>query len=213
MVSDMLSENNECNGSVCDDYCDKIGKVEVLEAAESVHECELMRINVKECVQTDAAFPKGCDRGEVDHLECIKVSCHTDKGEDSGYCVSCENADDEGDKADLLVTVCGCDHSDCEGNESADKANVWRSNACAALGHISNSVLSERKTDDSYCRADNNGRHDLVDPRYAAKLNDKSNDNVNETCNSRTDDKSEVAKSYCSRTCKGSGHRADECKG
>ena len=43
VVSDMLSENNECNGSVRDDYCSKVGKIEILKAAESVYKGELMR--------------------------------------------------------------------------------------------------------------------------------------------------------------------------
>ena len=117
--------------------------------------------------------------------------------------VSCENADDEGDKLHHFFAVYGAKNNGEKGDKSANECNI---RACGrylshlinnstvfnnlfyrvchnlALCKVGNSIAGKRKTYDRNCRTDDNCRHKLVNPFYAGNLYGNGNYNINKAC-------------------------------
>ena len=73
-------------------------------------------------------------------------------------------------------------------------------------------VTRERKTDDGDCRTDYYCGHELIYPVYACKLDYDCENNINETCENRTEDKTYISERCRSCTCESREHGADECE-
>ena len=233
MVGDVLCEYYECNGNVCNRDSAEILGSELIEAAERGKEGELG--NCKEGREADAILPKICEVAEIDELKRGVLGSNAYNGEDKGCGVACKDTENEGDELCHLLTVCRAKDNGKEGYKTAknsDKRICKRNEVCGfayndavlhnllkyrfgdvTLLKIADSVACKRKTDDSDRRADNYGRHKLVDPIGADELNDKCDDHVNETCENRTCDKAEVSDRGACRACKCRRHRGQECKG
>jgi len=210
VVSKMLCEYNECNGNVC---CKKGKDVRTGEFTKAL-ECGYERKvgNGDEGVESYSSVNECLERAEIDNLKCINARNDSDNGKDRSNGVSRKDSHNEGDEANHFFAVNRADDGNGEGNKTAYDRYLTVS-ARRGLLKITDCVAGERKTYNSNRRADNCGRHQLIDPLNACKLNYKRDDHVNETCENSTDDKSEITQSHRNTARECSSHRTDERKG
>ena len=200
MVCNVFCKNNECNGNVCNSNGCNIGAGNITQALESGYKGEIGNpLHICKCAK-------------VDNEESLIAARHTNESKDSSGEVTCKDTDDKGDHLNRLFAINGAEHYNCKGYKSANKGNVAGA-ACGSLVEVVNGSACQRKTDQGNCGADNNGRHQLVDPLYANELNNDSDHYVNKTCHNGTEDQANVAGSSSGCTCKCRSHRAKECKG
>ena len=115
----------------------------------------------------------------------------------------------------------GCANSGHDqGNQTTDESNKGRGDDLTGDGsgdfagyQIPDCVSCQGKTNDGNGGTDNDGRHQLVDPGNADKLNDQRDDNVNQTCDNRTENESEASKGHGYTACERGAHRTEKCEG
>ena len=226
----MLCKHNECNGNVCNRDGSNKGSVYFLHALNCFKEAELGNckdLHIFEC-------------REVNNLKSNVIGCHTDNGEYGGNCVTNGYTQNEGDQLCHLLAVNREEEDSKQSNEATDQCNVGaaiRNKGCCRIAnvdhcsifqssndgrfHVTNltdcqvidCIHRERKTDQSNGGAYNYGRHKLVDPCHACKLNNDCDNNVNEACKNCTEDNSRVACGSRSRSAECCKHRSDKREG
>ena len=219
VVCDMLRENNESNGDICNcDGC-KIAPLKVTEALERINEGKFG--DGEEGLDGNAVCNKVLEGSEVNDLHSVNACDIADYGEHKSYRIAGEDTNDEGDELGHLLTVGRAENNYNECNNRTDEREpeigAHNERAVAVLGTVGEYVLNsracERKTDERNGGTDNYRGHELVDPFNANKLDHNRDCYVNETCKDRADKDSEVAEAHRGSACEGCAHRADEGEG
>ena len=122
VVSNMLCENDECNGNVSNSNGGEVGSVELGNTLESFNKGELG--DGDEGVERYAVLEEVGDVSKVDNLEGIDVSDAADQCEESGNSIAGENTENEGDQTNHLLAVGCADRGDDQGNQTADESYV-----------------------------------------------------------------------------------------
>ena len=231
MVGYVFSEYYERDGDICNRDGSDIRAVKFAEALDSGEEGEV-GIPFAECV---------LEQAEVDYLKCFVAGCDTDSGEDCGYCVSCEDTDDERDHFKHFLAVYRASDGYEQSYKSANKRYVRRAEhyrirlgdyvACcvenfiavdqnvrndvferAAFGKVADCVTCQRKSDDCDGRSDDDCGHKFVEPLDACEFDYYCDDDVYQSCEDRAEDKSEISQLHGYAACECRAHRSEECE-
>ncbi len=208
VVSDVLSEDNECNGNVSNSNSGDESAVDFLNALQSLDEGE-----VGNCEDLHV----GKD-GEVDDLQSHIVGEDTDDGEDSSHNIANQDAQDEGDQLSHLLAVDGEEDNSKQGSQTADQSNIGAAGGNAVNqnltgGQVADSIGSQGQADDGNGGSNDHGGHQLVDPVNANSLDDQSDNHINQASEDSAEDQAGVTGRNRSSTAEGSEHRANEGEG
>ena len=171
---------------------------------------------------------------EVDDLELQVAGGAADHGEDRCNDIAGENAEDERDELCHLPAVDGAEHDGKESDQAADQADVGAGGGDLihlihdltvfndlngdvlhhlAGGEVADGVAGQREADDGDRGADDDGRHQLVDPLDAGRLDDDGDHNVDQSGEDRAEDDPGEARFRGGRAAEGGKHGADEGEG
>ena len=125
-------------------------------------------------------------RGVVDQLHGGNVCEHADDGQKGCEDVACADTDDERNELHHLGALDGCNDGRNEGNETGEDRPEGVVTDSRVVDVV-DSGAAEGKTDERNGRTDDDGREELIDPCRTDDLHDDGDDDINQTCNQRTD--------------------------
>ena len=192
MICNMLGKNNKRNRRKQCEELDNGGNIDFARTfVERAEEGELGQGN--EAAES-YGFKIVCQGGIINDFKVINAAFVADNGEYGCSGIPCGNADDKGNQLHRFCALNGCKHR-CKECDDADK-NAHKVITVGRGGGVVDIVdcgTAKAETDKRNYRADDNGGKELVNPVCAGKMNDKSNDDVNNTCNECTDKNAEIA--------------------
>ena len=213
MVGNMLSKDHECHRHIGNCQSGNIGSVNCLEAFAKLQEGEVGN-------SEDLHIGK---YGKVDDLQGCVIGHTANDGEDGGYHIANQDAQNEGDQLHHLLAVNGEADDGEQGAKTAEqshigaaggnKAHIFHDDAYLALGQVTDGVACQGKTDDGNGGSDDGRGHELIHPLNAYALDHKSDDHIDKACENSADDQTNMACGNGSNACEGSAHRAKECEG
>ena len=213
MVSDVLCEDNECNGDISHCNSRYVRTAKLAEGAESLEEGEVGYRN--KGFDSHSVSNECSEAAKVDNFESVVSGLDADDGEDSRDSVAGDDTDDERDELDHLLAEDGAEHGHEESDETADDSDI---DACGRLAvdcigaflEVADSVSCERKSDYSDGGSDNGGGHELIDPADTGNLDSYCYNNIDETREHSAENQSEIAERNGGRACESGCHRAEE---
>ena len=179
VVCDVLCEDNEGNRYIGRKDRSNIGTGNLGEAGKCMRECEVR--NREERRQLDAIRKEACQGAEIRNLQSCVSCCDSDEGEDRCQNISRKDADDERDHTCVLPAVGAGKHCGKQCYKSAQDGNLGCFTGCGADLQITDRISGQAQTDDGNGRADDDGRHQAVNPADADSLCDRGNDDIDKT--------------------------------
>ena len=160
------------------------------------------------------------EEGEINDHQVFVAGLHTDQREAGGNRVAGDDTDDERNQTRHFLAENGADHDDEKGDQRADETDpavgVHHKRGAVVfrkVQRIANRVARKRQTDDGNRGADDDRRHQLVDPCDACKFHDEGDHNVDKTGKDRTDDDACIARFRGHSAGKRGKHGAEEGEG
>ena len=157
------------------------------------------------------------ERLEGKELEALCARCHADDCKDECKRIARADADDKRNELDGFGALNGRNDNHEEGEDAADDGSpvvgLAVYDSCSAVAHDPACCRAgEGQTDERDDRSDDDGRHQLIDPTGADDLDDKTDDDVNKTCERNADEHAPVAVilTDCSRIRAEEGERGAE---
>ena len=207
VVSQMLSEDHECNGNISGKDGDDVAHINFLDTLHCFQESELGNCE-------DAHI---LEQGKIDNRNAAD-------GEDGGHSVARQDTNDEGDQFHHLLAIDRDKDNHKQSYHCANEGDPDVSAHCEIRGdaegglctvgeNIVNGSTGQAQTDQCHGGSNNNGGHQLVDPLNANKLDYQSDDHIHQTGKNSTDDQTGKTGRSGNCTAKGSSHGADESEG
>ena len=134
-----------------------------------------------------------------------------DQIEDRCRQISGQDADDKWDQLQHLLAIGRDKHRDPQSDQAADQADQRGAGRTAAV-EIAHRVACQGQTNDRDRRANDDRRHQLIDPRHAPDLDDDGKQDIDDARHSRAENQPSVARLHGDSTGKGRKHRPDKGK-
>ena len=220
MVCNVLGEDDERDRHIGHRDGADIAPVQLGKALGSLEEDEVLRhkLIVHERLQRDAVLPQHGELREVEHLQRVRGRGVADEGEHRRNGIAREDAEDERDEADHFLAVGRAEHGHEQGHEAAqngdERGSDYRALGVhnAALDEVGDGVARQRKADDGNRRADDDDRHEAVEPLDARDLHGRRNDDIHKAGKHRAENKACIAERHGNAACEGCSHAAEEGK-